>query len=129
MSGQCLMFSDEKFESRDYEGSREDELSSRDLDAESSCVMETCKTGQRPAPGGRGLCTGLECDPGLEEMPEVLSLPDSSRNGEKCAALEQQSLRNLQGEMESRIKRISLLLCTQGAMCSFLHRMRKKEFL
>lgn len=24
-------------------------------------------------------------------MPEVLSLPDSSRNGENCAALEQQS--------------------------------------
>lgn len=87
MSGQCLLFSDEKFEFRDYEDSREDKLGSRDLGAESSCVMETCKTGQRPAPGSRSLCTGVEGDPGLEGMPEVLSLPDSSRDGEEMCSL------------------------------------------
>lgn len=40
-------------------------------------------------------------DSGLEEMPEVLPLPNSSGNGEKSAAWEQQSLRNLCGGMES----------------------------
>lgn len=123
------MFSDEKSESREYEGSGEDELSSRGLDAESYCVMGTCKTGKHSAPGSWNLYTGTECDPGLAEMPEVLSLPDSSRNGEKCAALEQQSLRNLRGEMGPRIRSISLLLCRHGATCSFLHRTWKKEFL
>ena len=116
-SGQCLMFSDKTFESRKYDGSREDELSSKDLDAESYCVMETCTTGQHSAPGCRSLCRGSECDPGPAEIPE------SSRNGEKCAALEQQPLRNLGAEMEPRIRSVSLLLCTQS---SFLHRPRKK---
>lgn len=87
------------------------------------------KQGQHSAPGSRSLYTGTEYGPGLAEMPEVLSLPDSSRNEEKCAALEQPSLRNLRGEMEAGISSISLLPCRQGAMCSCLHRTRKKEFL
>lgn len=74
-------------------------------------------------------------------MPEVLPLPKSSGNGEKSAAWEQQSLRNLcggmeslrnlSGEMEPRIRSFSLQLCRHGAPCYVLlsPQGEKKEFL
>lgn len=104
-------------------------------------MQKACKTGQRPVPGSWGLSGGIESDSGLEEMPEVLPLPKSSGNGEKSAAWEQQSLRNLCGgmeslrnlcgEMEPMIRSFSLQLCKQGAPCYVLlsPQGKKKEFL
>lgn len=62
--------------------------------------------------GSRSLCRGIECNPGLEEMPEVLSLPNNSRDGEISSALEQQRERtqdkkNFPSAMQARC---SLLL-------------------